>query len=119
MDLIEADDEGKIILDGAALVKIILLTLFGIAGALTIIKCVNCIVYKCYVKFCKKEGKISDKNQNTRQSREYLARRSLHQTPLVLRAGLRHSHSTFIQIQPEDLSTEQSELFDNKRSHTT
>ena len=125
MDLIESDEEGKFIIDGPTLVKTLLLTLFGIAAALTIIKFVSYLIYKCYVKCCKnkccckeKKGKNSDKNQNQQVLSRRGSRRSLHtlhQTPLVLRADIRKKSlnpSTFIQIQPEEnISTEHSGLF--------
>jgi len=120
MDLIESDEEGRFIIDGPTLVKTLLLTLFGIAAALTITKFVSYLIYKCYVKCCKnkccckeKKGKNSDKNQNQQVLSRRGSRRSLHtlhQTPLVLRADLRKKSlnpSTFIQIQPEEnISTE-------------
>jgi len=120
MDLIESDEEGRFIIDGATLVKTLLLTLFGIAAALTIIKFVSYLIYKCYVKCCKnkccckeKKGKNSDKNQNQQVLSRRGSRRSLHtlhQTPLVLRSDIRKKSlnpSTFIQIQPEEnISTE-------------
>ena len=125
MDLIQSDEEGKFIIDGPTLVKTLLLTLFGIAAALTIIKFVSYLIYKCYVKCCKnkccckeKKGKNSDKNQNQQVLSRRGSRRSLHtlhQTPLVLRADVRKKSlnpSTFIQIQPEEnISTEHSGLF--------
>ena len=122
MDLIESDEEGKFIIDGATLVKTLLLTLFGIAATLTIIKFVSYLIYKCYAKCCKnkccckeKKGKNSDKNQNQQMLSRRGSRRSLHQTPLVLRADVRKKSlnpSTFIQIQPEEnISTEHSGLF--------
>jgi len=120
MDLIQSDEEGKFIIDGPTLVKTLLLTLFGIAAALTIIKFVSYLIYKCYVKCCKnkccckeKKGKNSDKNQNQQVLSRRGSRRSLHtlhQTPLVLRADMRKKSlnpSTFIHIQPEEnISTE-------------
>jgi len=120
MDLIESDEEGRFIIDGATLVKTLLLTLFGIAATLTIIKFVSYLIYKCYVKCCKnkccckeKKGKNSDKNQNQQVLSRRGSRRSLHtlhQTPLVLRSDIRKKSlnpSTFIQIQPEEnISTE-------------
>ena len=122
MDLIETDEEGKFIIDGATLVKTILFTLFGIAAALTIIKFVSYLTYKCYVKCCKnkccckeKKGKNSDKNQNQQVLSRRGSRRSLHtlhQTPLVPHRKKSLNPSTFIQIQPEEnISTEHSGLF--------
>ena len=54
MDFTEADD-GKITIDGASLVKILLLVLFGIAGALTVLKLINYVIYKLYDKYCRKK----------------------------------------------------------------
>ena len=59
MDLIEPET-GKITIDGGTLVKLLLLVLFGIAALLTMIKLINCIIYKIYVKFCKKKEQISN-----------------------------------------------------------
>ena len=65
MDLIEPET-GKITIDGGTLVKLLLLVLFGIAALLTMIKLINCIIYKIYVRFCKKKEQISNgKNQKS------------------------------------------------------
>ena len=92
MDLIEPET-GKITIDHGTLIKLLLLVLFGIAVLLTMIKLFNCMIYKIYVKFCKKKEQIS--NGKSQKSVSNLVDPPGNNIRI-------QKQSTFIQIESED-----------------